>query len=74
MITEAAKLGSEAREALLLESGVGDALQIVDKELFSKLPTIEKNGNISFVGEAVALRADGDSLVDINASEIEAAK
>ena len=74
VITESAKLGAEAKQALLLESGVGDALQIVDRELFSKLPPIAKDGNITFSGEAIVVSVEGDSLIDINASGIEAAK
>jgi len=53
VICEAAALNTEARKTLLNESGVGDALQIVDEKLFSKLPLIEKDGNISFTAQLV---------------------
>jgi|GEM_PF-5945175 len=56
VICEAAAMDSGAKASLLKESGVGDALQIVDEELFSKLPPIEKNGNITFKGEVEAIR------------------
>tara|TARA_R110002167_G_scaffold250397_3_gene456573 strand:+ start:699 stop:1190 length:492 start_codon:yes stop_codon:yes gene_type:complete len=55
-ITTAVSLNKDAAAELMAESGVGDALALVDRELFSKLPPIEKDGTIKFVGEAVAVR------------------
>lgn len=55
-ITTAVTLSKDARTELLAESGVGDAMELVDRELFSKLPPIEKDGTIKFVGEADAVR------------------
>jgi hypothetical protein len=55
-ITTAVTLSKDARTELLTESGVGDAMELVDRELFSKLPPIEKDGTIKFVGDAAAVR------------------
>lgn len=55
-ITTAVTLSTDARTELLAESGVGDAMELVDRELFSKLPPIEKDGTIKFVGDAAAVR------------------
>tara|TARA_R110000824_G_scaffold359619_1_gene547193 strand:- start:64 stop:561 length:498 start_codon:yes stop_codon:yes gene_type:complete len=76
-IRDAASMNKDAREKLLSEAGVGDALQVVNKELCEKIPRIQKNGNITFVPQmrqaihAPVLVTDED---EHNASEVEAAK
>lgn len=55
-ICEAMRMGRDAQSDLLSESGVGDALQLVEQELFAKLPPIEKDGAIRFVGDVNAVR------------------
>lgn len=52
-IRDAVAMNKDARDNLLTENGVGDALQVVDKELCEKLPPIQKNGNISFTAQMV---------------------
>lgn len=47
-IKDAIDMGKDSKVELLKESGVGDALALIDRELFSKLPKIQKNGNITF--------------------------
>ena len=46
-------LGKDKQSELLKESGVGDALAMLDREVFSKLPPIHREGNISFAVECV---------------------
>ena len=46
-------LGKDKQSELLKESGVGDALAMLDREVFSKLPPIDREGNISFDTEIV---------------------
>ena len=66
-IQDAVAMNKEARDEILNENGVGDALQVVDRELCSKLPKIQKDGNITFESaEVQAIRvpievADFDS-------------
>ena len=77
-IRDAVTMNKDSRDALLKENGIGDALQIVDKELCEKLPPIEKDGNISFAASVVeavrkpALVADENE--DNDKSGTEAAK
>jgi hypothetical protein len=47
-IKDAIDMGKDSKTELLKQSGVGDALALIDRELFSKLPKIQKNGNITF--------------------------
>tara|TARA_Y100000114_G_scaffold98554_2_gene91736 strand:- start:3029 stop:3493 length:465 start_codon:yes stop_codon:yes gene_type:complete len=44
---------SDKEASLLDNTGVGDALAMLDREVFSKLPTIPKEGNISFDAQCV---------------------
>jgi len=48
-ITDAINMGRDAEADLIVASGVGDALALVERDLFSKLPPIEKEGTIKFV-------------------------
>ena len=52
-IRDAVAMDTKARDKLLEEDGIGDALQIVNKELCEKLPPIHKDGNISFTAQVV---------------------
>ena len=47
-IKDSLEMGKDSKTELLKESGVGDALALIDRELFSKLPKIQKDGNITF--------------------------
>jgi|TARA_R110002020_G_scaffold25794_4_gene83513 hypothetical protein len=47
-IKDSIDMGKDSKTELLKESGVGDALALIDRELFSKLPKIQKDGNITF--------------------------
>jgi len=77
-IRDAVTMNKDARNELLKENGVGDALQIVDKELCEKLPPIQKDGNISFTPSVVkAVREPvlvADENEDNDKSGTEAAK
>jgi hypothetical protein len=77
-IRDAVAMNKDARDALLNENGIGDALQIVDKELCEKLPPIQKDGNISFAASVVeAVREPtlvADEIEDNDKSGTEAAK
>lgn len=77
-IRDAVTMNKDSRDELLKENGIGDALQIVDKELCEKLPPIQKDGNISFAASVVeAVREPtlvADESEDNDTSGIEAAK
>tara|TARA_R100001086_G_scaffold222876_1_gene140463 strand:- start:550 stop:1044 length:495 start_codon:yes stop_codon:yes gene_type:complete len=47
-LTVSIEADSDKQAELLKESGVGDALAMLDREVFSKLPPIERDGNITF--------------------------
>lgn len=47
-LTASIEADSNKQAELLKESGVGDALAMLDREVFSKLPPIERDGNITF--------------------------
>lgn len=63
-IRDAVAMNKDARNELLKENGVGDALQIVDKELCEKLPPIQKDGNISFAASVVEAVRQPELVVD----------
>ena len=47
-LTASIEADSDKQAELLKESGVGDALAMLDREVFSKLPPIQRDGNITF--------------------------
>ena len=68
-VTMALNTNKDKESELLEEMGVGDALAMLDREVFDKLPKKTRDGNITFevaVGEAVRepmLVADQDTLI-----------
>ena len=67
-VTFALETNSDKKTELLEEMGVGDALAMLDREVFDKLPKKTRDGNITFdvaMVEAVRepmLVADQDTL------------
>ena len=67
-MTFALETNSDKQNKLLLEMGVGDAMAMLDREVFDKLPKKQRDGNVTFevaVVEAVRepmLVADQDIL------------
>jgi len=47
-LTVAINSNSDKQSELLKESGVGDALAMLDREVFDKLPKKQRDGNITF--------------------------
>ena len=47
-LTVSSEADSDKQAELLKESGVGDALAMLDREVFSKLPPIQRDGSITF--------------------------
>jgi len=61
-LTVAINSNSDKQSELLKESGVGDALVMLDREVFDKLPKKQRDGNITFdVAMVEAMR--GPTLV-----------
>ena len=61
-LTVAINSNSDKQSELLKESGVGDALAMLDREVFDKLPKKQRDGNITFdVAMVEAMR--GPTLV-----------
>ena len=67
-VTFALETNSDKQNKLLQEMGVGDAMAMLDREVFDKLPKKQRDGNVTFevaVVEAVRepmLVADQDTL------------
>ena len=68
-VTFALETNSDKQNKLLQEMGVGDAMAMLDREVFDKLPKKQRDGNVTFevaVVEAVRepmLVADQDTLI-----------
>jgi hypothetical protein len=51
VVTEAMEMDESARAHLLEETGVGDAMELVKREVVAKLPRTPVRGSVKFVGE-----------------------
>ena len=52
-LTVSIEADSDKQTELLKESGVGDALAMLDREVFSKPPPIQRDGSITFKVDAI---------------------
>ena len=69
-LTVSIEADSDKQAELLKESGVGDALAMLDREVFSKLPPIERDGNITFKVDVIEAIREPMLVADQDAPDL----